>query len=141
MQTSENSPPPPAPAQITITKAGPNGKTVTISAPPPPAQPELPGAAALAPVAVVEQPRWFPSEKMISLGMVGTFFVLLPMSIAMAIRMIRRPMRSQPELGPGVDERLTRLEQSIDAIAIEMERVSEGQRYVTRLLASDKVAS
>ena len=78
---------------------------------------------------------------MISLGMVGTFFVMLPISIAIALRMIRRPVRSHNDLGPGVDQRLTRLEQSIDAIAIEMERVSEGQRYVTRLLASERVAS
>ena len=75
------------------------------------------------------------------LGMIGTFFVLLPISIAMAIRMIRRPPRSQKEISPAINERLTRLEQSIDAIAVEMERVSEGQRYVTRLLASDKVVS
>jgi hypothetical protein len=36
---------------------------------------------------------------------------------------------------------MARLEQSIDAIAIEMERVSEGQRYVTKLLARDEVSS
>jgi hypothetical protein len=29
---------------------------------------------------------------------------------------------------------MERLEQAVDAIAIEIERVSEGQRYVTRLL-------
>ena len=140
MQTAENTPPPPPePSQVTITTTGPNGKTHTISTGP--VVEPVAMDPALAPIAVVEQPHWFPSEKMISLGMVGTFFVLLPMSIAMAIRMIRKPMRSQNEFGPGVDERLTRLEQSIDAIAIEMERVSEGQRYVTRLLASDKVGS
>jgi hypothetical protein len=32
------------------------------------------------------------------------------------------------------DQRLARVEQAIEAIAIEIERVSEGQRYVTRLL-------
>lgn len=35
---------------------------------------------------------------------------------------------------PG-DARLERLENAVDAIAIEMERVSEGQRFVTRLLS------
>ena len=34
-----------------------------------------------------------------------------------------------------IDARLTRMEQAIDAMAIEMERVSEGQRFTTRLLA------
>ncbi|MFN2397704.1 MAG: hypothetical protein ABR543_03515 [Gemmatimonadaceae bacterium] len=35
----------------------------------------------------------------------------------------------------GMDERLRRIEQAVDSIAIEVERVSEGQRFVTRLLA------
>lgn len=34
-----------------------------------------------------------------------------------------------------LDERLTRMEQAIDAMAIEMERVSEGQRFTTKLLS------
>jgi hypothetical protein len=32
------------------------------------------------------------------------------------------------------DDRLARVEQAVEAIAIEIERVSEGQRYVTKLL-------
>jgi hypothetical protein len=35
-------------------------------------------------------------------------------------------------------QRLARIEQAIDAMALEVERISEGQRFVTRLL-SDKV--
>jgi hypothetical protein len=35
---------------------------------------------------------------------------------------------------PGdVNDRLTHLEQSIDAVAIEVERIGEGQRFLTRL--------
>ena len=34
-----------------------------------------------------------------------------------------------------INERLTRIEQAVDSVAIEMERVSEGQRFATRLLA------
>ena len=37
------------------------------------------------------------------------------------------------------DQRLARVEQAVEAIAIEVERISEGQRYVTKLL-SDKQA-
>jgi hypothetical protein len=33
------------------------------------------------------------------------------------------------------DERLARVEQAVEAIAIEIERVSEGQRFVTKLLS------
>jgi hypothetical protein len=32
------------------------------------------------------------------------------------------------------DQRLERVERAVEAIAIEIERVSEGQRYVTKLL-------
>ena len=32
-------------------------------------------------------------------------------------------------------QRLERMEQAIDSIAIEIERVSEGQRFVTRLMS------
>ena len=37
------------------------------------------------------------------------------------------------------DDRLRRVERSVEAIAIEMERVSEGQRFVTKLLAETRV--
>lgn len=33
------------------------------------------------------------------------------------------------------EDRLKRLEQAVDSIAVELERVGEGQRYVTKLLA------
>ncbi|HEX4681925.1 MAG TPA: hypothetical protein VH277_04405 [Gemmatimonadaceae bacterium] len=63
------------------------------------------------------------------------FAVLMPISIAMA----RRLWKGRPVILPAPDQtvapRLDRLEQSIDAIAIEIERVSEGQRFVTRILA------
>lgn len=34
-----------------------------------------------------------------------------------------------------VEDRLDRIERAVDSIAIEVERVSEGQRFVTKLLA------
>ena len=62
------------------------------------------------------------------------FAVLMPISIAMA----RRIWRGKRDIGPRpedtVSPRLDRLEQAIDAIAIEVERVSEGQRFVTKVL-------
>ena len=43
-------------------------------------------------------------------------------------------LRSRPgQLGEG-SERLERLEQAVEAIALEVERVGEGQRYLTRVL-------
>lgn len=48
--------------------------------------------------------------------------------------------RHEPSaLGSGavaqIDERLARMEQAIDAMAVEVERISEGQRFTTKLLA------
>ena len=47
--------------------------------------------------------------------------------------------RDSGALGTGstaqLDERLARIEQAIDAMAVEMERVSEGQRFTTKLLS------
>jgi hypothetical protein len=37
-------------------------------------------------------------------------------------------------------DRLTQIQQSIDAIGIEVERIGEGQRYLTRVLAANDVS-
>jgi hypothetical protein len=42
---------------------------------------------------------------------------------------------AHPVASSDVTARLERMEQAIDAIAVEMERVSEGQRFTTKLLA------
>lgn len=34
-----------------------------------------------------------------------------------------------------IEDRLTRIEQAVDAVAVEVERVSEGQRFTTKLLS------
>ena len=41
----------------------------------------------------------------------------------------------RPPIPGEVMSRLERMEQSIDAIAVEIERISEGQRFTTKLLA------
>jgi hypothetical protein len=38
-------------------------------------------------------------------------------------------------MSPEVQARLERMEQALDSIAIEVERISEGQRFTTKLLA------
>ena len=62
--------------------------------------------------------------------------VLMPLAIALSRILVRRTRVAAPD--PAIREtaaRLAHLEQAIDAIAVEVERVSEGQRFVTRLLA------
>ena len=48
----------------------------------------------------------------------------------------RRPIGGA-DLGTSslADARLARLEQAVDAIALEVERISEGQRFTTKLLS------
>jgi hypothetical protein len=41
----------------------------------------------------------------------------------------------RPAVIEGQDDRLARLEQAVESIAIEVERISEGQRFTTRLLS------
>jgi hypothetical protein len=43
-----------------------------------------------------------------------------------------------PRVPPEVTGRLERMEQAIEAVAIEVERISEGQRFTTKLLSEAK---
>lgn len=73
-------------------------------------------------------------------GIVG-FFGLFPLAVGYTIRMLRRPQATAPSpRDTQQDERLARMEQSIDAMAIELERITEGQRFVTKLMAEQQRA-
>ena len=45
----------------------------------------------------------------------------------------------RPQIPSEVTNRLERIEQAVDAIAVEVERISEGQRFTSRLLAERQV--
>jgi hypothetical protein len=52
------------------------------------------------------------------------------------VRAYARRMEAGPQTASGdLTARLQRMEQAIDAIAVEVERISEGQRFTTKLLA------
>jgi len=63
------------------------------------------------------------------------FFVLLPIAIVFVRRMWVRGRRGSVTASAEQDARMERLEQAVDAIAIEIERVGESQRYQTKVLA------
>ena len=102
---------------------------------PVPAPPEAPGVPAPAPPApgFVEtfttvpprEPTWFEINGGRILAFNGA--VLLLMAVVMW-RVLRRPVRAE---GGVQVEKLT---QAVDAIAVEVERISENQRYVTKLI-------
>jgi len=69
------------------------------------------------------------------ISVIGITCVAFPIAIAIARKIWRSGLRRDPAaVAPESAQRMERLEQAVDAIAIEIERVSEGQRYVTRLL-------
>jgi len=96
--------------------------------------------AAAVPGATVEPPRFNrdgPPEEAWILGGLLTVSVLFPLSIAMARRIWRRgsaPPAYAAALPAEVADRMSRIEDAVEAIAVEVERVGEGQRYLTRLL-------
>ncbi len=68
----------------------------------------------------------------------GVFFTLMTLGVVYGFRRWRRrkqPKARRNELPSDSAQRLERLEQGMEAIAIEIERVSEGQRFVTKLLS------
>lgn len=76
------------------------------------------------------------------MGFVLALVLLVPSSLAMARRIWRRgsTMGTPSAMSPEMDDRLSRLEQAVDAVAVEVERVGEGQRYVTRILGAGPAA-
>jgi hypothetical protein len=79
-------------------------------------------------------------DNVLALSIVFTLFVLFPVAFAMARNIWKRGSRGPaPAKSAETDQRLERLEQGVDAIAIEIERVSEGQRFVTKLLSEASV--
>jgi hypothetical protein len=92
--------------------------------------------AAAIPGAVVERPpvedRGPPEEFYVLTG-IFMFVFLMPLSIAFARRIWKRGSAVVAAFPKEIGERLGRLEQSAEATAIEIERIGEGQRFLTRL--------
>ena len=66
-------------------------------------------------------------------AMVTTLAVGVPLVRALAKRW--GDERGQSRVPPEVAARLERMEQALDSVAVEIERISEGQRFTTKLLA------
>lgn len=83
----------------------------------------------------VERYGPFSSVQLAAISIVGTLFVAAPLAFAVARALLIRAR--QPKLSPEMIEasrRMERVEQAIDAVAVEVERISEGQRFVTQLM-------
>ena len=87
------------------------------------------------------RPIDFRGGRAINLGP-ALFLVALISAIGFTwLRMFRRQMRDSTSFhDPDTAQRLARLENAVDTIAVEVERVAEGQRFLTRLLAESNSA-
>ncbi|MEP7381119.1 MAG: hypothetical protein ABI910_05495 [Gemmatimonadota bacterium] len=72
---------------------------------------------------------------MLSILMGGAIVMTVIRTIARAIGQRRDHSALGGDGLERLDDRLGRMEQAIEAIAIEVERVSEGQRFTSKLLA------
>jgi uncharacterized coiled-coil protein SlyX len=76
------------------------------------------------------------------ISVVGLVFVGFPLALAFARLLWRRasytPSAPASQLPAESTRRFDQLEHAVDAIAIEVERISENQRYLTKLLSEPR---
>jgi hypothetical protein len=79
----------------------------------------------------------------IPLTAILSVFIGSPIAIAFARLIWRRA--SDPPRPPAIDadtsRRLMEMQQSLDTMAIEIERISEGQRFITKLMSERPAAA
>ncbi len=100
--------------------------------------------AAAIPGAVVEPPRFvnqgLSGEDAYALGGLFMLIVFLPLSVALARRIWRRSAAVVTSFPRELAERLSRMEQAVEATAVEVERIGEGQRFLIRLFTEGEGA-
>ena len=73
------------------------------------------------------------------MAMIVTLALGIPL-VRAYVRRMERGAPAQASLPPDVAGRLERIEHAVDAVAVEVERIAEGQRFTTKLL-SERAAS
>lgn len=93
-------------------------------------------ASAVPGAVVPEKPyqRSGPPEEVFAIPIVFTIFVLAPIAIAYARRIWKRGSVVVAPLSREVTDRLDQLGQSVESIALEVERIGEGQRFITKVM-------
>lgn len=97
----------------------------------------VPGAAVDAP----EPPRTGPPDEAWVLGGLMILCAVLPLSIAFARRIWRRGGTVIAAFPKEIAERMGRVEQVVEATQIEVERIGEGQRFMTKVLTENPAHS
>jgi len=92
--------------------------------------------AAAIPGAVVEPPPYVRQGPPEEAWVAGGFFLVLvifPLTIAYARRIWRRGAVTVSAFPKELSDRLFRMEQAVEAPSLEVERIGEGQRFLTKL--------
>jgi hypothetical protein len=78
--------------------------------------------------------------RIIIAGVIGVTISISMIAMAVSKMVSSRRRKEMPESSVArLEERLERMEMAIDAMATEVERVAEGQRFTTKLLADRQV--
>ncbi len=109
-----------------------------VTAPPAPAAP-IPGVPYIPQIPGTQPPFEFTylmrsTVEHVAIGffvMIAALFFIVPIARAFARRIDKKPVPAP--LDQGLAEQLKRIENSVDSMAIEIERISEAQRYMVRL--------
>ena len=84
---------------------------------------------------VPPQPDPFLGQEQIMQILGGGAMLMFPLVLALARRLWLRGGRATPAADLESSPRLQRMEQAIESIAIEVERIGEAQRFATKLMA------
>ena len=77
------------------------------------------------------------TEDMLAIGGFFATVIVLGLGVPLVRSYVKRRERRMdlPMSSPEDDRRLERIETAVESISIEIERISEGQRFTTKLLA------
>jgi hypothetical protein len=92
--------------------------------------------AAALPGAIVESKpaqRDGPPDEVYAVPIVFTMFVLAPIAIAYARRIWKRPLPGSAQVNPAMQDKLNQLTDAVESIGLEVERIGEGQRFITKV--------
>jgi hypothetical protein len=77
-------------------------------------------------------------DQITAIAIVFTVVVLAPLAWAWARAILRRSSKLAEQPSQHLMQRLDRMEEGIETIALEVERISEGQRFVTKVIGESR---
>lgn len=100
--------------------------------------------AAAVPGAIVEPrpiQRNGPPDEIYAIPIVFTIFVLAPIAIAYARRIWKRSSAMPATVSRELQDRMNQLSDAVESIGLEVERIGEGQRFITKVFTETNARS